>query len=82
MDITEEQILKIALTAIKKYCKLQTKELNGDDVCKNCPFRMTNNWAEYCMFAGPHWGEGVIPEDWELEYLEFMKEGDEEHENE
>lgn len=72
----EEAMLKAVLISIQKYCKMQTKERNGDDVCKECPFRIANNWAEYCMFAGPHWREGVIPEDWELSELEFMKEGD------
>ena len=80
--VDEQTMLKVVLIAINKYCKLQTKERNGEDVCKECPFKITNNWAEYCMFAGPHWGEGIIPEDWELSELEFMKEGEENHENE
>ena len=50
------------LKHIKKMC------LENVD-CTGCPFQLKNNWAEYCMFGGPHWDDGVIPEDWDLEEL-------------
>ena len=58
-------LIKIVLNAIKNYCK------NKDKDCTNCPFRINNSWAEYCVFGGPHVGEGVIPEDWELDEVDF-----------
>lgn len=77
MNLDEEQVLKIALTAIHKFCKLQTPERNGDDVCANCPFIIHDNW-DYCMFSGPYNYESVVPEHWALSKLEFMKKGEDE----
>ncbi|MBO5921332.1 MAG: hypothetical protein J6Q48_02975 [Bacteroidaceae bacterium] len=56
-----ESIVKIILANIRIHCR------NTDKDCTGCPFRISNPWAEYCMFSGPHAGEGIIPEDWELE---------------
>lgn len=69
MPLTEEQILEISLKAIQQYCKSQ----EGDDACVKCMFNISGPWCEYCMFSGPHKGEGVIPEDWELEDIKFEK---------
>ena len=55
-----------------KYIKRMCRE---NEHCNGCPFRIKNNWAEYCMFTGPHWGEGVNPEYWELDDVN-KKEGE------
>lgn len=68
MPLTEEQILEIALKAIKQYCKSQ----KGDDACTKCMFKIGKNW-DYCMFSGPYDYESVIPEDWELDEIQFKK---------
>lgn len=56
------------LSAIKNYC-----ENRGIGDCDNCPFCMDHGWALDCMFCGPHIGEGVIPENWDLEALNYDK---------
>lgn len=71
LEAYKEEIMKLDykmepiifhLKHIKKMC------LENPD-CTGCPFQLKNNWAEYCMFGGPHWDDGVIPEDWELDEL-------------
>lgn len=60
-----------ALNTIKEYCK--SKDENKADCCADCPFNIENSWAKYCLFAGPHFGEGVIPENWDIELLDCDK---------
>ena len=65
MDVNELKNFNdfvMALRIIKGFCAYIKN-------CDLCPFRLKNNWAEYCLFSGPHWGEGVNPEDWELDEL-------------
>lgn len=64
----EFSIIKIVLSSIKSYCKNRGDE---GDVCANCPFSIKHKWVEMCMFCGPHVGEGVIPENWELDEVDF-----------
>lgn len=59
-------LIKIVLSAIQKYCK--NKEIGN---CESCPFCIDDGWAVDCMFCGPHVGEGVIPENWELDKVDF-----------
>lgn len=71
MNVNELKDFKdfvMALQIIKGFCS----HIGNYDLC---PFRIKNNWAEYCIFSGPHWGEGIIPENWELEEL-YKKEGE------
>ena len=69
MPLTEEQILEIALKAIKQYCKQQ----DGDNVCMECMFNIHGDFNDHCMFSGPYDYESVIPEDWELDKVQFKK---------
>lgn len=61
-------LVKIVLTSIKKYCADR-----GDvgSCCEGCPFNIKCSWCEYCMFGGPHIGEGILPEDWDLDEVDF-----------
>lgn len=59
------------LSTIQNYCK------NREEECEGCPFCIDNKWAVNCMFCGPHVGEGVIPENWELNLLDRNKINDE-----
>lgn len=63
----EKEMMLIVLKAIHLFCK------NNDD-CEKCPFNLKSSWAQYCMFKGPHWGEGIAPCDWEMDDL--YEEGD------
>lgn len=67
------------LSTIKEYCK--SKDPSIVDCCANCPFNIENSWAKFCMFSGPHFNEGVIPEDWKTELLDCDKINNELKEN-
>lgn len=54
--------LKFHLKHIKKMC-IENPE------CVGCPFLIIKSWAEYCMFAGISFDEGVNPEEWELDKI-------------
>lgn len=62
LDRYQEETILTNLRKIKKMCR-------DRKMCEGCLFRIKNSWAEYCVFSGPHWGEGVNPEDWELDEL-------------
>ena len=38
-----------------------------------CMFNIHGDFNDHCMFSGPYDYEGVIPEDWELDKVQFKK---------
>lgn len=74
LDAYKEEIMKLEykiepllfhLKHIKKMCK-------ENENCKDCPFKIGKN-RDYCMFSGPYDYESVVPEDWDLDEIQFKK---------
>lgn len=58
-------MIKEVLDAIKAEC------ISNNDDCISCPFNISDEWHDYCLFMGnvPH--EGITPDDWELDKIKW-----------